>query len=437
MLPAGMIDLEPKHLALRKHIFNIAEKCFTLRGAKQIETPAIELLSTVTNLYGEEFDKLVYTLDQDADDESKQKLIMRYDLTVPLARYIGSNGLKSLKRFQIGKVYRRDTPQIQKGRYREFYQCDFDIVGNDDGSYVYDLEMLETLHDVLDQLINCKKIVIKLNHREIVNNILIYASIPVDKILTVCSTLDKLDKKTWSEISAELVDKKITNDCITILENLMLELFDKTNDEKLKILTDKNILSEPVLNNMMAIMTFINLMNYNNFILEPFLIRGMDYYTGIIYEAQYIDSSIMPFTIAAGGRYDNMMEKFSHAGKIPSIGMSLGIERIAKILEQTFEMIEPPYDVYIASIGKNMAPYKIQIASELRKHNIMSTMSHLNDQKMRHQMDVVFEKKIPVMVIIGTSELETKTVTIKNILTKTQSNVPYKLMVETIKLHLN
>lgn len=437
MLPAGMIDLEPKHLALRKHIFNIAEKCFTLRGAKQIETPAIELLSTVTNLYGEEFDKLVYTLDQDADDESKQKLIMRYDLTVPLARYIGSNGLKSLKRFQIGKVYRRDTPQIQKGRYREFYQCDFDIVGNDDGSYVYDLEMLETLHDVLDQLINCKKIVIKLNHREIVNNILIYASIPVDKILTVCSTLDKLDKKTWSEISAELVDKKISNDCITILENLMLELFDKTNDEKLKILTDKNILSEPVLNNMMAIMTFINLMNYNNFILEPFLIRGMDYYTGIIYEAQYIDSSIMPFTIAAGGRYDNMMEKFSHAGKIPSIGMSLGIERIAKILEQTFEMIEPPYDVYIASIGKNMAPYKIQIASELRKHNIMSTMSHLNDQKMRHQMDVVFEKKIPVMVIIGTSELETKTVTIKNILTKTQSNVPYKLMVETIKLHLN
>ena len=437
MLPAGMIDLEPKQLALRKHIFNIAEKCFTLRGAKQIETPAIELLSTVTNLYGEEFDKLVYTLDQDTDDETKQKLIMRYDLTVPLARYIGSNGLKSLKRFQIGKVYRRDTPQIQKGRYREFYQCDFDIVGNDDGSYVYDLEMLETLHDVLDQLISCKKIVIKFNHREIVNNILIYASIPVDKILTVCSTLDKLDKKTWSEISAELVDKKISNDCITILEDLMLELFDKTNDEKLKILTDKNILSESALNNMMAIMTFINLMSYDNFTLEPFLIRGMDYYTGIIYEALYIDSSIMPFTIAAGGRYDNMMEKFSHAGKIPSIGMSLGIERIAKILEQTFEMIEPPYDVYIASIGKNMAPYKIQIASELRKHNIISTMSHMNDQKMRHQMDVVFEKKIPVMVIIGTSELETHTVTIKNISTKTQSNVPYKLMVETIKLQLN
>jgi histidyl-tRNA synthetase len=310
-------------------------------------------------------------------------------------------------------------------------------VGNDDGSYIYDLEMLETLHDILDQLLNCKKIIIKLNHREIVNNILTYAHVPVDKIQTVCSTLDKLDKKTWSEISTELTDKKISIDCITILKDLMLELFDKTNNDKLKILIDKNILSDSALNNMMTIMSFINLMSYDNFILEPFLIRGMDYYTGIIYEAQYIDLSVMPFTIAAGGRYDDMMEKFCNVGKLPSIGMSLGIERIAKILEQTFEMTEIKYDVYIASIGKNMAPYKIQIASELRKHNIVSTMSHMNDQKMRHQMDIVFEKKIPIMIIVGSSELETNTVTIKNISTKTQFNVPYKLMIETVKLHLN
>lgn len=435
MLPTGMIDLDSKQVAIRKHIFSIAEKCFSMRGAVQIETPVAELLSTVTNLYGEEFDKLVYTLDQDA--ETKQKLILRYDLTVPLARYMGMNGLKQFKRFQIGKVYRRDNPQIQKGRYREFYQCDFDIAGSDDGSFTYDLEMLETIHDILDQILKSNNVTIRFNHRELVNNMLTFAGISNDNIKTVCSSLDKLDKNSLEEISCELHDKKISYDSIDNLCKLFTQLCDKTDDDKVKILCGHKILNDSCLANIKTIMSFIELMKFDNFVFDPFLIRGMDYYTGIIYEAQYNNSLIMQSTILAGGRYDNMMERFSNVGHVPAIGVSLGIERISKILETSFDDTCDKYDVYIASIGKELTPHKIKIASELRKHNIKSIMSHMNDQKMRHQLDTVFDKKIPIMIVIGTTEIDTDTVTIKNIASKTQLKVARELMIENVRSMLD
>ena len=163
--PLGTRDLFGKDLLVREKIFDIAKKCFRLRNAVQLDTPVVELYTLVKNLYGDEFTKLVYKLNDGGGDD----LILRYDLTVPLARYVATNGLKSFRRYQIGKVYRRDDPQISKGRYREFYQMDFDIIGDDQETCIYDTEILDLMVELLDKLIGCGTYSIKINHREILS----------------------------------------------------------------------------------------------------------------------------------------------------------------------------------------------------------------------------------------------------------------------------
>jgi len=195
----GTVDLSGKSLKIRQKIISIIKSIFETTDAIELDTPIIELRSIVDQMYCEEFDKLVYEIvdyDQNNNDEYC-KQILRYDLTLPLARYCAMNGIKSLRRYQIGKVYRRDKPNINNGRFREFYQCDYDIVGDNLNSGIHDIEILELLVRILDKLIGRNTYKIKINHKQLLTNLLLSQNIPFDKINTVCSSIDKLDKCTW------------------------------------------------------------------------------------------------------------------------------------------------------------------------------------------------------------------------------------------------
>lgn len=425
--PTGTIDLLQSDIEIREFIFNQAKNVLNLRGATQIETPVIELFSTVENLYGEEFNKLVYNL----NDEG-QKLILRYDLTVPLARFVGNNGLIKFKRFQYGKVYRRDNPQIQKGRFREFYQFDYDIIGDDQESYSNDFEMLETLNEILENIIGSNTFIVKINHKNIVINILKLIGVEENLFPLVFSALDKLDKKSFNEIKVELQQKGLSDKTINSLENIYLEITKTECDflELLEKLKSFGINDEKTFENLSKIDIFIKKLNLSHFKFDPFLIRGMDYYTGILYEVVYKDTSIISTTIAAGGRYDNMIGKFSTRGNIPAIGMSLGVERLVKILEQTkFKQnsSEKVPQIFVATVGKNMVVDRIVLCNYLRKMGYFTISSDLAEPDMRQQFSIVFEKYskiIPVMIIIGGKEIESNLLTIKDVNKKNQFTIP-------------
>lgn len=426
--PLGTIDLAENDIKLRNYIFDVAKKILKLRGAVQLDTPVIELFNTVDLLYGGEFNKLVYTI----DDETDNKLFLRYDLTVPLARYIGMNGLIKFKRYQFGKVYRKDDPQVQKGRYREFYQFDYDIIGDDQGSNINDMEMLETLNEILSELLGKNTFVIKFNYRDVITNILKKCNVPDNLYKTTFSSIDKLDKKDWYDITKELEQKSLSIDIIRSLEKyfMLFKTVDSSIEKTIDNLERHKLLSDAIINNVLTLTTFLKKVNISNFILDPFLVRGMDYYTGIIFEVIYNDKQIMESTIAAGGRYDNMLSKFSTHGSIPAIGMSLGVERITKILEKTklSDIITTTNipDIYVASVGNDMSIERMLLCSEFRKMGYYVVTSDLPNPKMRAQFSSVFEDyggMIPIMIVVGEKEISEGTLTIKDVIKNVQTNM--------------
>lgn len=410
----GMRDFVGRDLALRQFIIKSIRRIFEKMDAVELDTPVIEQRNTVDKLYGEEFDKLCYELvNHKADSECKE--ILRYDMTVPLARYCAMNALKSLRRYQIGKVYRRDHPNMLQGRYREFYQCDFDIIGDDMGSGINDIEILILMTNVLDSLLKRGTYKIKINHRKFLTDILVSLGIPVEKITTVCSTIDKCDKMSRHDILKELVQKDIT-------ESVARNICDIIYADTAAIDIAKKYSDAGTLEYMQRLFKNLSELNMLDvFELDIKLARGMDYYTGIIYEAVYLDSATMPSTIAAGGRYDNMIGKLSNQDNIPAIGLSFGVERIARILEKNFIYKNTPL-VYIATIGgtPEIIAARIKLCSELRQAGINTAMSNKTDPKMRTHYDNVFDKNIPYMVIIGKNEIANNQICIKHIATKTQ-----------------
>jgi len=426
--PCGMRDLDSIDIKLREYIFNKVIPLFKCRGGKPIDTPVAEIFTSVHDIYGEEFNKEVYRF----DDDSTEPLMLRYDLTLPLARYIAYNGLVSFRRYQIGKVYRKDNPQITRGRYREFYQCDFDIIGDDKEQMVYDIEVLELLHSILKALLN-DKFTIRFNHRQIILNILKHVNIDKKDYSGVCITLDKLDKKSIEEIEDELIkirglDKEVAFKLIDIIQKIKNDnLSLSTYLNKLK---NNKFLDNKTYEKLQLLITILNDMNIDKaFILDPTLIRGLDYYTGLIFEAHYIDKALMPSSIAGGGRYDNMLGLLSKHTYIPAIGLSIGIERIVTILEetnkaliQTLTEIDTPY-VFVAGVGKDTLKHRILFCTKCRNLGINTAMSYQRNPKMGNQLNTVFENNIPFMIIIGENEINSNTVTIKDIHKNTETKI--------------
>ncbi|KAK4859497.1 hypothetical protein QYF36_006459 [Acer negundo] len=433
-LPKGTRDFAKEQMAIREKAFSIISDVFKRHGATALDTPVFEMRETLTGKYGED-SKLIY----DLADQGGELCSLRYDLTVPFARYVAMNGLTALKRHQIAKVYRRDNPS--KGRFREFYQCDLDIAGQYERMGP-DFEIIKILTELLDEL-DIGDYEIKLNHRMLLDGMLEICGVPAEKFRTICSSIDKLDKQSFDQIKKEMVEEKgltvETADKIgdfvkergsplVLLSKLKLEgsLFLENNSSKLA-LDDLAIMFEALEKSKCI----------DKVVFDLSLARGLDYYTGVIFEAVFKGATQVG-SIAAGGRYDNLIGMFG-TKQVPSVGVSLGIERVFTIMEQlqkernqTVRATET--QVLVALLGDKL-PLAAELVSELWNAKVKA--EYMVHKKVMKLIDRARESKIPWMVIVGERELNEGKVKLKNLDTTKEEEVPRSTFVEELQRRLN
>ena len=332
----GARDFGPEQMRIREQAFTAIRRVFKRHGGVEIDTPVFELKELLTGKYGED-SKLIY----DLADQGGELLSLRYDLTVPFARFLAMRSVGNIKRYHIAKVYRRDQPQAARGRYREFYQCDFDIAGSF-SPMVPDAEVITVATEILSEL-PIGQFSIKLNHRKLLDAIFEISGVPTDKFRPICSAVDKLDKMSWEEVKKEMVEEKgLAPEAADRIADFVLhsgspkELWAKFTETKL-------FGDHPEANAAMAelklLFDYLDAMGSLQYVsFDMSLARGLDYYTGVIYEAVLINGAVAVGSIAAGGRYDNLVGMFSPAGvQTPCVGVSIGVERVFAIMEKKAE----------------------------------------------------------------------------------------------------
>eukprot|EP00826_Nyctotherus_ovalis_P066966 TRINITY_DN9960_c0_g6_i1.p1 TRINITY_DN9960_c0_g6~~TRINITY_DN9960_c0_g6_i1.p1 ORF type:complete len:391 (-),score=127.65 TRINITY_DN9960_c0_g6_i1:141-1313(-) len=381
--------------------------------------------------YGEE-SKLIY----DLADQGGELLSLRYDLTVPFARYMALKKLANFKRFHIGKVYRRDTPQISKGRYREFYQCDYDIAGVC-SPMIAEAEILLIISEVLKKLNlgGCSTII---NHRGLLGAMVELAGCEAARFKTVCSSIDKLDKLPWEEVRAELVDVKgLTNEQaeelhrFTELKGKPKELLKRLKEEEQFA---KHTEATEILSQIELLAEYLDALKVDDVIFDLSLARGLDYYTGLVYEVKLKDPKYSVGSIAGGGRYDDLIGMF--AGKqIPAVGFSFGIERIFTILEDKMQgkLNACSTKVLVASIGKGMVAEKMKICRELWEAGVECELMYLDSPKPQKQLSYALDNAIPFMIWVGEQEVKDGLVKLKTMSTKDEVLIPRSEFVANIK----
>ncbi|XP_069510315.1 histidine--tRNA ligase, cytoplasmic-like isoform X2 [Ambystoma mexicanum] len=449
--PKGTRDYNPKQMAVREQVFNTIINCFKRHGAQTIDTPAFELKETLTGKYGED-SKLIY----DLSDQGGELLSLRYDLTVPFARYLAMNKITNMKRYQVAKVYRRDDPAMTKGRYREFYQCDFDIAGRYD-TMVPDAECLKIVHEILSEL-KLGSFLIKINDRRILEGIFSVCGVPENKFCAVCSSVDKLGKNSWSDVKNELIQKKglepKTADQIgdyiqqsggpELIEQLLMDPRLCQNKQTLEGVRDVKTLFE--------YLTLFGVTSQISFDLS--LARGLDYYTGVIYEAVLLQDqkeSVVQLeshhkeevgSMAGGGRYDGLVGMFDPKGRmVPCVGVSIGIERIFSIMEKKAEISEQSIratttKVFVAAAHKSFLEERLKLLSTLWDFGIPAEMLYKKNPKLLSQLHYCEETGIPLVAIIGAQEMEDGVIKLRNVATREEVNIPRGNLIEEIKKRL-
>ncbi|KAH7672249.1 Histidine-tRNA ligase/ATP phosphoribosyltransferase regulatory subunit protein [Dioscorea alata] len=432
-IPKGTRDFGKEQMAIREHAFSVIVGVFKKHGAVALDTPVFELRETLMGKYGED-SKLIY----DLADQGGELCSLRYDLTVPFARYLAMNNISALKRYQIAKVYRRDNPS--KGRYREFYQCDFDIAGQYE-LMEPDFEVVRVLTELLNEL-SIGDYEIKLNHRKLLDGMLEICGIPSEKFRTVCSSIDKLDKQTFEHVKKELVeDKGLTSE---IAERI--GAFVKKRGPPLEILSELTSEGSQFLGNSEAVVALDELKILftaldkskclNKVVFDLSLARGLDYYTGVIFEAVFKGTTQVG-SIAAGGRYDSLVGMFS--GKVvPAVGVSLGIERVFTIMEQLEKdqnqvIRATETQVLVAILGKDLT-LAAELVSELWDAKIKAEFG-LTKRVMNH-ITRAKQSGIPWMVIVGESELQQGVVKLKNIEASEEEVVRRDKIIEELQRRL-
>ena len=340
----GARDFTPDQMRIREQAFAAIRRVFKRHGGVEIDTPVFELKEILTGKYGED-SKLIY----DLADQGGELLSLRYDLTVPFARFLAMNSVGNIKRFHIAKVYRRDQPQPLRGRYREFYQCDFDIAG----SYlpmIPDAEVITVAVEILSNL-PVGNFLVKLNHRKILDAVFEISGVPIEKFRPICSAVDKLDKMSWEDVKKEMIYEKGLSEEIADRIGTFVRRVGSPK-ELWTAFTNENIFGEHIeANNAMKdlklLFDYLEAMgSLHRVSFDLSLARGLDYYTGVIYEVVLTDGTSSVGSIAAGGRYDNLVGMFSISGtQTPCVGVSIGIERIFAIMEQKaleLEILQSP-----------------------------------------------------------------------------------------------
>ncbi|KAK2713794.1 histidine--tRNA ligase-like [Artemia franciscana] len=436
--PKGTRDHNPHQMSLRDPVFEKIKVIFKRFGAPCIDTPVFELKEILTGKYGEE-SKLIYNL----EDQGGEKLSLRYDLTVPFARYLAMNKITNFKRYQISKVYRRDNPAMTRGRFREFYQCDFDIAGKYD-TMIADSECVAIIGSILKAL-GLPDFTIKINHRLILDGIFDVCGVPVGKFRTVCSSVDKLDKSPWEEVRKEITEQKgIAEEVADKIgkyvklnggKELIDELLD--NEELSRSSSGKQGLEE-----MKLLLQYCDFLNVSqNIVFDLSLARGLDYYTGVIYEA-VLKATVVKNgknvgigSVAGGGRYDNLVGMFDPKGKpVPCVGVSIGVERIFAYLEANAATKPRTTEtqVLVCSAQKNLLEPKMKIVTELREANINAEIFYKANRKIQSQLQYGEENQIPLAIVIGNSEIEKNVVTVQNIVTREKEKIPRERLIEEI-----
>ena len=447
-IPKGTRDFSPVEMAKRNYIFNTIRDVYHLYGFQQIETPAMENLSTLMGKYGEEGDKLLFKIQNSGDyfsgitDEellsrNAAKLAgkfcekgLRYDLTVPFARYVVMHREElsfPFKRYQIQPVWRADRPQ--KGRYREFYQCDADVVGSN--SLLNEVELMQIVDTVFSRF--GVRVCIKINNRKILTGIAEIIG-EADKIVDITVAIDKLDKIGLENVNAELSSKGISDEAIAKLQPIIL--LAGTNTEKLQTLKEVLAASEIGLKGVEEsefILNTLSTMNLKNEIeLDLTLARGLNYYTGAIFEVKALDVQIG--SITGGGRYDNLTGVFGMDG-VSGVGISFGADRIFDVLNQLDlypkEAVNSTQLLFV-NFGKKEAAYCLPILAKAREAGVRSEI-YPDSAKMKKQMSYANDKNIPFVAIVGENEMNEGKVMLKDMVKGEQSLVSPEELINLIK----
>lgn len=438
-IPKGTRDFSPEEMAKRNYIFDTIREVFKLYGFRQIETPAMENLSTLMGKYGEEGDKLLFKILNSGDylkDLSNEELLeknstrlatkisekgLRYDLTVPFARYVVMHRNEitfPFKRYQIQPVWRADRPQ--KGRYREFFQCDADIVGSD--SLINEVELIQIADEVFSRF--GIRVSIKLNNRKILSGIAEIIG-EAEKITDITVAIDKLDKIGLEKVNEELASKGIPQKAIEQLQPIIL--LQGTNEEKLNTL--KTVLKDSEtgiqgVNELEYILNKLKIVGIRcELELDLTLARGLNYYTGAIIEVKALDVQIG--SITGGGRYDNLTGIFGLSG-VSGVGISFGADRLFDVLNQLDlypkDSIQNTQVLFV-NFGEKEEAHILPLILKMRQKGI-STEIFPEAAKMKKQMSYADSNKIPYVAIVGENEINENKITLKDMTSGEQKSLP-------------
>lgn len=447
-IPKGTRDFGPVEMAKRNYIFDTIKEVYALYGFQQIETPAMETLQTLMGKYGEEGDKLLFKIlnsgdymnkvsDEDLHSLNSLKLAaklcekgLRYDLTVPFARYVVQHREElqlPFKRYQIQPVWRADRPQ--KGRYREFYQCDADVVGSD--SLLNEVELMQIVDTVFTKF--GVRVCIKINNRKILTGIAEVIG-EAEKIVDITVAIDKLDKIGLEKVNVELRNDGISEEAIEKLQPIIS--LSGSNEEKLEVISQVLAGSETGLKGVEEtrfILDTLKAVGLNNEIeLDLTLARGLNYYTGAIFEVKALDTPMG--SITGGGRYDNLTGIFGLPG-LSGVGISFGADRIYDVLNALDlypkEAVNSTQVLFI-NFGETETAYCLPIVGKLRQAGIRSEIFP-DKAKMKKQMSYANAKNIPFVVLAGENEMAAGKVTLKNMESGEQTLVTAEKLIATVK----
>ncbi len=440
-LPQGTRDFGPDVVRKRSFILNIIKSVFELYGFQPLETPAMENIETLMGKYGEEGDKLIFKiLNNGLDNPEKEKQIredfemvlqgknvkgiteraLKYDLTIPFARYVAMNHSHltfPFKRYQVQPVWRADRPQ--KGRYREFYQCDADVVGSN--ALLNEVELASVYHEVFSRL-KLDGYELRINHRKILTALAETCG-GADKMMDLTIAIDKLDKIGIAKVKEELTQRGLTAEQVNIIEKYLN--ITGTNDEILNSLHEIIGSSETGKKGIEQVsFVLANLQPQTlNLKLDPTLARGLNYYTGIIFEAK-APAEVKMGSIGGGGRYDDLTGLFG-VPNIPGVGISFGVDRIYDVMEEL--NLFPP-DVHIGTqvlffnLGEAESTASFFLMQQLRQKGVRCELYH-ESAKFDRQFKYAEKKNIPFVIILGEKELKESTCNIKNLTTGIQQTI--------------
>ncbi len=447
-IPKGTRDFGPEEMAKRNYIFNTIKDVYALYGFQQIETPAMETLHTLMGKYGEEGDKLLFKvlnsgdyLSKVTDEQLRERNSLhlashlcekglRYDLTVPFARYVVMHRDElqlPFKRYQIQPVWRADRPQ--KGRYREFYQCDADVVGSD--SLLNEVELMQIVDTVFQRL--GIRVQIKINNRKILTGIAEVIG-EADKIVDITVAIDKLDKIGLDNVNEELRGDGLSEEAINKLQPIIS--LSGSNDEKLQVIADVLKTSETGLKGVEETKFILDCLKScelkNEIQLDLTLARGLNYYTGAIFEVKALDTPMG--SITGGGRYDNLTGIFGMPG-LSGVGISFGADRIYDVLNALDlypnEAVQSTQLLFI-NFGEKETAYCLPLVAKARQAGIRTEM-YPDKAKMKKQMSYANAKGIAYVALAGENEIAAGKLTLKNMATGEQKLVDADELVSELK----